>query len=97
MPRVVASEAEILTIAVAPDCQRKGVGAFLLHEAIAWVAEKGADEVFLEVAEDNTAALALYALSGFKPAGCRPGYFGAVDGEHGPAKTALVMRLEIGK
>lgn len=96
LPRVAANEAEILTIAVAPHHHRKRAGTFLLNQAIAWAARKGADEVFLEVAEDNIAALRLYELSGFKPAGRRPGYFEDMDGGY-PAKTALVMRVEIGK
>lgn len=97
LPRVAANEAEILTIAVAPPHQRKGAGAFLLNEAITWAARKGAEEVFLEVAEDNVSAKALYVRSGFRPAGRRPGYFEGVEGGHGSAKTALVMRLEMGK
>ncbi len=97
LPRVAAGEAEILTIAVAPVYQRMGAGAFLLNEAIAWAARMGAVEMFLEVGEDNAAALTLYGRSGFIPAGRRPGYFEASSGGESSAKSALVMRLEIGK
>ncbi len=97
LPRVVAGEAEILTIAVAPAHQRTGAGAALLNEAIAWAATMGAETVFLEVDEENAAALTLYRCSGFKPAGRRPGYFEASASGSSPAKSALVMRLEIGK
>jgi ribosomal-protein-alanine N-acetyltransferase len=71
----VAGEAEILTLAVRPADRRRGVAA-LLVEAAAGVALTQASEVlWLEVAEDNPAAIALYGRAGFILAGRRPRYY----------------------
>ena len=87
--RVAAGEAELLTIAVRPGTRRQGVGAGLLGQALAEAAAAGAEEVFLEVAEDNGPARALYAQAGFVAAGRRPGYYGRRDGRR---FDALVLR-----
>lgn len=80
-----AGEAEILTLAVAPGARRGGRGAALVTEAARLAHARGAAAMHLEVAEDNTAARALYAKLGFIQTGRRPGYY-AEDGVH-----ALVM------
>lgn len=86
--RTVADEAEILTLAVARPVRRNGVGRALVEAAAATAAARGADSLFLEVASDNAAALALYAATGFEPAGLRRGYYpGGAD--------AVVMRLTL--
>jgi len=74
--RAVAGEAELLTIAVAPDRRAQGLGRSLLHRALAAAASAGATEVFLEVAADNAPALRLYESTGFIMTGRRPGYYG---------------------
>ena len=45
--------------------------------------------LWLEVAHDNDAALALYLRAGFETAGRRPGYYARGQGEYA---DALVMR-----
>jgi ribosomal-protein-alanine N-acetyltransferase len=45
--------------------------------------------MFLEVAEDNPGAIALYAQTGFTSVGRRGGYYARAGG---PAVTAIVMR-----
>lgn len=75
--RAVADEAEILTIGVVPAARRRGLGRKLLDAAMTEAARRGAVSMFLEVAAENAAALALYARAGFGPAGRRPGYYGA--------------------
>ena len=50
--------------------------------------EKGAEALFLEVAEDNTAAIGLYQSARFSWAGRRPGYYQRAE----EATDALVMR-----
>ena len=62
--RTVADEAEILTLAVHPKARRRGLGARLVREGVAGAAAQGATRLFLEVADDNAAALALYARAG---------------------------------
>lgn len=87
--RVIAPEAELLTIAVAPTARRQGTGAALMADFTAQARRRGAEESFLEVAADNTAALALYARAGFVQAGGRKGYYSRPDGS---AIDAIVMR-----
>jgi ribosomal-protein-alanine N-acetyltransferase len=45
--------------------------------------------MFLEVAADNEAALALYAALGFSPAGRRFRYY---ERSHGPRVDAIILR-----
>ncbi len=73
--RAVADEAEILTIGVLPEGRGAGVGSALLRHAGEAAARLGAARMFLEVAVDNAAALALYARAGFAPVGTRRGYY----------------------
>lgn len=86
--RVVADEAEILTLAVRPVARRGGLGGRLVEAAVASAAALGAERMFLEVAEDNVAARALYARTGFVEAGRRRGYYARTDGSR---EDALVL------
>jgi ribosomal-protein-alanine N-acetyltransferase len=74
--RAAAGEAELLTIAVAPEARRRGIGAALLAAFEAEAATRGAAVAYLEVASDNPAARALYDRSGWRQAGLRRGYYG---------------------
>ena len=89
--RAIAGEAEILTLAVAPAARRRGVASALVEGAVLAAQAAGAEAMFLEVAADNTAAIALYVGAGFARVGARPGYYpretGAID--------ALVMRRDL--
>ena len=73
--RAVAGEAELLTLAVAPQARRKGVGSLLLDDFIAASLARGAEDAFLEVAADNAGAIALYAGRGWQTAGRRRNYY----------------------
>ena len=75
----VADEAEILTIAVLPNCRRKGRGQALLKQLADELLLRGVLRLFLEVRVDNQAARALYARFGFKEIGRRKGYYKGVD------------------
>jgi ribosomal-protein-alanine N-acetyltransferase len=88
LARVAADEAEILTLAVMPGARRQGHGGALLSGAMAGAAVRGAAAMFLEVAERNAAARALYARAGFTEAGRRRRYY--ADGA-----DALVLRREL--
>lgn len=83
-----AGEAEILTIAVVPAARRQGVGGALLAAALAGARLRGATTMFLEVAEGNAAARALYAAAGFHEVGRRRRYY--ADGA-----DALVLRRDL--
>ncbi len=75
LAQVAADEAEILTIGVAPDAQRSGVGRQLLEGAARAAFRADARRMFLDVAASNTAARALYAACGFQEAGLRKAYY----------------------
>ena len=90
--RAVADEAEILTLAVRPGARRGGQGGRLVGEGVLAAAARGTVRVFLEVAEDNAAARALYARAGFVEAGRRPGYYAAADGGR---RDALLLALNL--
>ena len=86
--RVVAGEAELLTIAVHPDQRRAGLGRALVEAFLTEAVARGGESAFLEVAEGNTAARALYAACGFAPAGRRRSYYHRPDGT---SEDALIL------
>ena len=69
--QVAPDEAEILNIAVDPVFRRRGIGAALLDA----VCEQAKGCIFLEVAEHNLPAIALYRKLGWEDSGVRPGYY----------------------
>ena len=88
--RVILDEAEILTVGVRPDLRRHGLGRALVQQAIIQAAAKGAERMFLEVAQSNLAAQYLYASTGFEQVGRRKNYYSLGDGSH---EDALMMVL----
>jgi [ribosomal protein S18]-alanine N-acetyltransferase len=83
--RCLGEDAELLTLAVAPEARRQGRGAALVLAFEAEARAQGAQRVVLEVAESNAGARGLYARLGYAAVGRRPGYFRrrsgtAVDG-----------------
>lgn len=91
--RLVGDEVELLTIAVEKRWRGKGVARALLAAAFADMLQTRARRMFLEVADDNAPALALYRRQGFAEIGQRRGYYARPDGK--PA-TALVMARDLG-
>jgi [ribosomal protein S18]-alanine N-acetyltransferase len=91
--RVVADEAELLTLAVDPTARRKGAGRRLLAGFEAQARTRGAASAFLEVAAGNVAALALYRSAGWTQTGRRRAYFS--DGA-GRSEDALVLSRRLG-
>lgn len=85
--RVIAGEAELLTLATDPAARRQGLARALMARFEAGARARGAESAFLEVAEDNAPARALYAACGFAPAGRRPGYYVGPDG----SRTAALI------
>ncbi len=84
--RVVADEAEILTIGIAE--QRQGIGTALMREAITQARDQGAALLHLEVAANNIAARGLYESLGFSQAGLRKNYY--ADGQ-----DAILLSLSV--
>lgn len=87
------SEAELLTLGVAPAWRHAGGGRALLQAVIDTLAARGATSLVLEVADDNHAARALYLGFGFQAAGRRPMYYGESGGRR---RDALLLRRPIG-
>ncbi|UWQ54631.1 GNAT family N-acetyltransferase [Leisingera caerulea] len=73
--RVIADEAELLTIATSPAHQRQGLARACMADWESAARARGAAEVFLEVAADNAPAQALYNACGFAECGRRAGYY----------------------
>ena len=89
---VVVGEGEILTLATDPDMQGRGLGRRLLEGVIAELRSEGQEALFLEVAVDNTAALALYKSCGFERAGLRRAYYSR---RIGPPVDGHILRLAL--
>ncbi|MGH6859281.1 MAG: GNAT family N-acetyltransferase [Phyllobacterium sp.] len=91
LARLVLDEAEILTIAVAPHAQRKGIGYALMDATLRHLHNARAGMLFLEVDELNMPAIGLYRRLGFKQVGKRPGYYETAAGR----VAALTMRRDL--
>jgi len=90
--RAVAGEAELLTLAVAPEARRLGLGRKLLARFLYQAQLRAADRAFLEVRADNAPAIALYESAGFARAGLRRGYY---RGDDGSRADALVLARDL--
>ena len=86
---ILLPEAELETIAVAPECQRRGIGRQILTALMDELKAAGVHELLLEVRSSNLAAIALYRALGFVPCGLRPSYY--LD----PVEDAVLMRLPL--
>jgi ribosomal-protein-alanine N-acetyltransferase len=84
MGQIAADEAELLSIGVVESWQRLGLGSRLLLGLTRALERAQVRRLHLEVAADNTAALALYEAHGFSRSGLRKNYYqrpggGSVD------------------
>ena len=92
LSRVVLDEAEILTIVVTPTARGRGVGRLLSEYHFSNLNRAGVRSIFLEVAENNGAALHLYTRLGFRQIGKRNAYYPAPNGTR---IAALTMKLDL--
>jgi [ribosomal protein S18]-alanine N-acetyltransferase len=81
-------ETEILSLGVLRDYRRTGIGSALLNAVCLEAQVRAAECVVLEVAVDNAAARALYAVCGFTAVGHRPNYYRNV----GSLADGLILR-----
>lgn len=87
--RVIAGEAELLTLATHPEHQRQGLARALMPLWQKEAAARNARDMFLEVAEDNVPAQQLYLSCGFALFARRKAYYP----RHGAASVdALLMK-----
>jgi len=88
---IIADEAEIISIAVDPDHQGRGIAGDLLLQFMTHCRTFDVAVITLEVAADNLPALGLYRQHGFAEFGLRKGYY-----RHGNQKTdAIMMKCRI--
>ena len=87
--RRAADEAEVITIGIRPSFRRKGLGRALVGEMEKALLSHGTTQLFLEVAQSNAAARALYRRAGFHEAGRRKNYYQRAAGQ---TEDALVLR-----
>lgn len=83
-------QAELETIAVVAEGQRRGVGGRLFAELLALLKTEQVTEVILEVRASNQAALGLYQALGFLESGRRTSYYAD------PQEDAVLMGLRLG-
>ena len=92
MGQVMADEAEILSTGVAPELQRRGLGALLVGGFTRAAKRAEAKRVFLDVAADNAAGLALYTKLGFTEQSRRKAYYPRKGAE---PVDAIVMSVPV--
>ena len=85
--QVVADQGDLLTLGVIPGLRKRGHGRRLLVAALERASSLGAKTMFLEVAEDNLAGLALYRRNAFETIGRREGYYRNPEGRRIAAVT----------
>ncbi len=85
-----ADEADITSIAVAPEYRRQGIAAKLMHEFLGTLPDI-TKCIFLEVRESNSAAIGLYEKFGFKKLSIRKNFYSFPD------ENAVVMQLLMNK
>jgi GNAT superfamily N-acetyltransferase len=65
----IQNVAWLLSMWVAPEARGQGVGEALVDAVVGWARSNGMVRLLLDVGDDNTAAVALYARKGFSPNG----------------------------
>lgn len=95
--RIIAGDAEILTLAVHPNRQRQGIASRLVRRFAKAAADQGASSMFLEVAQTNAPARALYASLGFSQTGRRPNYYRTPEGGRVDAILLSLNGLPVSK
>ena len=86
--RLSDREAEIITIAIRPQFQGKGIGYSILLEAIHLIQKTECEKIFLEVDFTNAIAIRLYYKLGFQRCGLRKQYY---KNSNGKTSDALIM------
>tara|TARA_Y100001949_G_scaffold174498_1_gene182081 strand:- start:2656 stop:3099 length:444 start_codon:yes stop_codon:yes gene_type:complete len=77
---VVAGDAELLNIAVAPAARGMGYAKQLMAAVEEKASSQQAERIFLEVRASNVAAIGLYEQHGYCQTGVRPRYYPAPEG-----------------
>lgn len=87
-----ADEVEILTLVIHPSYQRQGLSTLLLQSLFPLLKKKKITKIFIEVAEDNVGAIALYKSLDFIYLNQRPNYYSREGGQY---CTAMIYVKEL--
>ena len=87
--RMVADQGEIFNLAVKQGHRRLGRGKALIAQAEVEFESRGVKNVYLEVRESNTGAIAFYERQGFTKTGRRKGYY------REPDEAAITMEKKL--
>ncbi len=87
-------EADLITLLVKPNQQNKGFGAKLLNLTLLYLKQLGIENLYLEVAVDNKAALKLYENLGFNRCGSRKNYYLE---DNGKSKDASILEFNLSR
>lgn len=87
--QTVLDSADMMNIAVHPQCRHQGIGESLISALISYLQEKKVKFLLLEVRVSNTAAITLYKKLGFEEVGRRRNYY------HNPREDAWILRKEL--
>jgi [ribosomal protein S18]-alanine N-acetyltransferase len=86
---VVFEELRMMNLAVAPHVRHRGIGRWLLQQALTMGRKQSAQRALLEVRVSNQPAVALYEHVGFSRSGVRTKYY------TNPIEDAVLMELEL--
>ena len=86
---IIAGEAELESIVVAPEARRRGLGGALLRALIEAATVRKVTRLLLEVRASNDRALAFYRATGWREQGRRPRYYSD------PEEDAVLMALDL--
>ncbi len=87
---IVPPQAELESIAVRPDQQRRGIGRRMLAELVSELKAAAVNEILLEVRASNCVAREFYVSEGWRQTGIRPCYYGD------PKDDAILMSRKLG-
>ncbi|MEM9572810.1 MAG: GNAT family N-acetyltransferase [Pseudomonadota bacterium] len=90
----VAGDAEILTLATAPEARQRGLAREILQSLQEELAPLGLEKWLLEVAADNSGAITFYQRLGFQTDGERRNYYKRLEGG---AVNAILMSKPAGR
>lgn len=86
--KFILDEADVMNIVTRKDKRNMGFAKFILNELINIAKEENCKQITLEVNENNSPAIHLYEIFGFKQVGLRKKYYDGVD-------NAILMTLKI--
>lgn len=87
---IIPPEIELCTICINPQHRRHGLARNLLEQSLKSISD--CEICFLEVAESNKGAIALYSNIGFMAAGFRENYYRRPNG---CVENAVLMKLSL--